>query len=109
MADINYQIVDADGHAVVYTAAAAGGDALQLHDNAVLILRNTTAGAITATLVTPGTVGGLAVGDRAIAVPATNGEIHVALDKDLYKSPTTGRCDVTYSAAGLSVAVTVRG
>lgn len=109
MANIDAQFIDADGLTPAYSAAAAGGDALQLVDNAFVVFKNTSAAAITVTLVTPGRSSGLDIADRAIVVPATNGEVHVALERNLYRNPATGRADVTYSAAaGLTLAVLAR-
>lgn len=109
MANIDAQYIDADGLTPAYSAAAAGGDALQLVDNGFVIFKNTSAAAITVTLVTPGQSGGLDISDRTISVPATNGEVHVALNREQYRNPATGRADVTYSAAaGLTLAVLAR-
>lgn len=110
MADINVQVIDADGLAPVHSAVAAGGDRLQVGGSLFAVFKNTSAAAITVTLETPGSVQGLAIADRAISVPATNGEIFVSLDPGQYQNPTSGRAHVTYSAAaGLTVAVLSRG
>lgn len=105
MADINVQSIGITGLTPVYTAAAAAGDALQLGDGFFVHYKNGSAAAITVTLITPGTVSGLAVADRALTVPA-GGDLMVKLDRRQYEDPVTGRAMATYSGVTtLSVAV----
>lgn len=109
MANIDAQYIDADGLTPVFTAVTAGGDDLQLRDGGFAYFKNTSAAAITVTLVTPGKVSGLDIADRSFSVPATNGEVAITLDAKAYQDTATQRARATYSAAaGLSVAVLVR-
>lgn len=104
MANIDPQIVDADGLTPVFAAAAAAGDQLAAGDGVVAYFKNPTAAAISLTLVTPGTQAGLAIADRVIAVPA-GGEVIVSLYPKLYTTGPGKRAAVTYTAAGLTVAL----
>lgn len=107
MANIDTQIVDADGLSPVYTACAAGGDALAAGDGVLYHFKNTSAGPLVVTAVTPGTVAGLAVEDRALTVPAT-GELFVVLPPETFRNTSTKRINLTYSGVtGLSVAALV--
>ncbi len=92
------------GLAPTYTAAAAGGDRVPAGDGVLIVVRNTSAAAITVTLVTPGTVeGDLAIADRTYTVAATNGERMFPVGPN-YRA-ADGLADLTYSAAaGLTVA-----
>lgn len=58
---------------VTFVAASVGGDTVPTGPRVLLLVRNTGAGAITATVATPVTEGGLAVEDPAVTVPATTG------------------------------------
>lgn len=105
MANIDAQSVDLDGLTPVYSAAAAGGDAVAAGDEVVYHFKNASAGAITVTAVTPGTVQGLAVEDRALVVPA-NSELFVKLPPSMFQNPSTKRVNLTYSGVvSLSLAV----
>jgi hypothetical protein len=80
--------------AAALTAAASGGDTAEIADGAIFVLNNASAGTITATFVTPGTVNGLAISDATMAVPA--GKIGVMPLANVFRQ-ATGRCNVTYS------------
>lgn len=61
----------------------------------LLLVRNGDAGSShTVTLVTPGTVDGLAIADRAIPVAA--GAIEAIPVTNAYRNPSTGRANITY-------------
>ncbi len=87
-----------------HNAAAAGGDRVPAGSGVLVVVRNTSAAAITVTLVTPGTVeGDLAIADRTYTVPATTGEVWFPVGPN-YRAPD-GLASLTYSAnAGLTVA-----
>ena len=106
MAVIAAQVVPQQaGLVATYTPAAAGGDRVPASDSILVHVKNTSAGAITVTLVTPGTVeGDLAIADRTYTVAATNGERFFPVSAN-YRA-ADGLADLTYSAsAGLSLAV----
>lgn len=87
-----------------YAAAAGGGDQAPVGEKLVLHVRNDDASAKTVTVVTPGTVGGLAIADAAQVIPA-GADAFIPL-KSTYRDPATGRAAITYSAA-TSVTVAV--
>ncbi|MFE6362975.1 hypothetical protein ACFVP3_23625 [Streptomyces sp. NPDC057806] len=77
-------------------AAAAGGDTVQTGAGIFLAVKNGDASPHTVTLVTPGTVDGLAIADRAVPVPA--GQTYLIPVTDRYRNPSTGRAAITYDA-----------
>ncbi len=92
------------GLSPTHNAAAAGGDRVPAGSGVLVVVRNTSAAAITVTLVTPGTLeGDLAIADRIYTVAATNGELWFPVGPN-YRG-ANGLADLTYSAAaGLTVA-----
>lgn len=77
------------------TAAAGGGDDCATGVGVLLIVKNGDASSHTVTLATPGTLDGdLAVADRTITVAA--GASTVIPVTERYRSPSTGRCAITY-------------
>lgn len=90
------------GNAVPFVAASAGGDAAATGDSVVLLMKNGDASPHTVTLVTPGTVDGLALADRPVVVAAgTTAAIPL---KDIYLNSATNLASFTYDAV---TAVTV--
>ncbi|MEI5520660.1 hypothetical protein WB388_08600 [Streptomyces brasiliscabiei] len=75
-------------------AAAGGGDTAQTGSGVFLRVANADASPHTVTLVTPGTVDGLAIADRAVVVPA--GQTFDIPVTDRYRNPSTGRAAITY-------------
>lgn len=57
-----------------FTAAEADGHSVSNDGRTFIEVKNTNAGAIDVTIVTPGTVDGLAVGDRVVEIPLTVGD-----------------------------------
>lgn len=105
MATLSTQNVSTAGTAITYSAAAAGGDRFVPSERTFLVVKNTSGGAITVTIATPGTVDTLAVADRTVSIPATNGERFIYVPDTIYRA-ADGFGDLTYSAsAGLTVAV----
>lgn len=98
MALLTAQLVDPAGTQISFVAAAGGGDTFKpTNDRAKLLVNNGGGASINVTIPTPGTVGGLAVADRVVAV--TNGTIKaIPLLKNLYQDPADGLIDITYSA-----------
>lgn len=94
MAALSTTVVGLDGSAVVYVAAAAGGDTCQAGSGVVLMVKNGDAASHTVTLATPGTVKGLAIADRAVAV-AAGAEAAIPVTND-YRDRATGVASVTY-------------
>jgi hypothetical protein len=75
-------------------AAAVGGDTAEITPNSVFVLNNGSAGTITATFATPGTVNGLAIAEATMAVLA--GDVGVMPLANVFRQ-STGRANVTYS------------
>ena len=109
MATLATQNVDTAGLAPAYTAAAAGGDKMLPGDHDFLHVKNGSGSAVTVTIVTPATVDAvLAVGDRAIVVPATTGERMIRVPADLYRDPVDGLASITYSAVTTVTVAAIR-
>jgi len=70
MAALPTQVLVPGGSASVLAAAAGGGDTATPGDGVFLEVFNADDSAATVTLVTPGTVDGLAIADRPFTVPA---------------------------------------
>lgn len=96
MAVLVTQAMALDGSAPSLLPAGAGGDRFTPNDRTFLRINNGSASPITATLVTPGTLDGLAIADRAVTVPATSTR-DVPLGVTAYRS-SDGLGDVTYTA-----------
>lgn len=104
MASLAAQVLAVAGTVPTYTAASAGGDTAPVGGGLRLHVVNGSASPITVTVVTPGTLGGLAIADAALSVPAS-GHGFIPLTA-VYRDPVTGRAAITYSAtATVSVAV----
>lgn len=86
-------------------AATSGGDTCQVGIGIVLVVKNADSASHTVTIVTPVTVNGLAIADRAVPVAAGKTEL-IPVDRAEYRDPTTGRASITYDAVtSVSVAV----
>lgn len=106
MAAIATQTVNLAGLNAAYSAAAAGGDTIVPTNNTFLHVKNASAGALTVTIVTPGTVSGQAVADVAVSVPAAGERWIGPLPGSLFARPVDGRADITYSGVtSLTLAV----
>lgn len=90
------ETIAAAGTEATYHAASETGDKVAAVDGTVLHVKNGSAGSVTVTLVTPGTVDGLAIADREVAVPAGEDRF-IALSKT-YRNPSDGLADVQWSA-----------
>jgi hypothetical protein len=94
MAALTTTVMPLTGGEVDYTAAASGGDTCQTGAGVLLMVKNGDASSHTVTLVTPGTVNGLAIADRAVPVDA-GVELGIPVTND-YRDPATGRASITY-------------
>ncbi|MBD0837371.1 hypothetical protein [Streptomyces sp. TRM68416] len=104
MGALTTTVVGLAGAEVPYGPAAAGGDDCQTGAGVVLLVRNGDASSHTVTLVTPGTVNGLAIADRPVPVAA--GAVEAIPVTNDYRDPATGRASITYDAVtSLDVAV----
>jgi hypothetical protein len=99
MALLAPQTAKITGTTLTYAAADAAGDTFSPSGRTCLHVRNGSAGAITATVTTPGnTRYGQADPDIPVAVPA-GGEVAVGPFPAELGDPTTGLISVGYSAA----------
>lgn len=96
MATLATQNIVTSGLTPTFAAAAGGGDKCLPGAGTYLHVKNGGGSPVTVTLVTPATVDTLAVGDRAVVV-ANGGESKIALPDTLYRNPTDGLADITYS------------
>ena len=97
MALLTPQQISIAGIAPTYAAAAGGGDTIAPDDRTFLHVKNGSGASITVTVVTPGTVGGLAIADLSVAVAAGADRMVGPLTAALFADPTTGLVPVTYS------------
>lgn len=92
------EFVQIAGTAPTYHAASAGGDKITSPgESTVLHVKNGSAGAITCTVVTPGTVAGQAIGDVAVSVPAAGERFIGPLTRPHFVN-SDGQVDITWSA-----------
>jgi hypothetical protein len=94
MATLAIQRIDNDGLDPQYVAADVAGDKVVPGQGSYVHVKNGDATDTDVTLVTPGTVDGLAVSDRVVTVPA-GGERKIAVP-DLYTDPADGLAALTY-------------
>ncbi|WP_432124061.1 hypothetical protein [Streptomyces sp. C10-9-1] len=94
MAALTTTVVGLDGAAVPFASAAGGGDDCQTGTGVLLMVRNGDSSSHTVTLVTPGTVNGLAIADRPVPVAA--GAVAAIPVTSDYRDPSTGRASITY-------------
>jgi len=91
------QVVSNAGLAITTsTPTATDGDRCQTGAGVFYYVNNGSGSSINVTLTTPGTVEGLAVADRVVAV--ANAATTLIPLADLYRDPATGRALVTCSA-----------
>lgn len=96
MAALSAQRIAQSGTAPSYVGASAGGDTAPVGGGLKLHVVNGSGASVTVTVVTPGTLDGLSIGDAALVVPA-GGSGFVPLT-NIYRDPVTGRANITYSA-----------
>ena len=70
MAVLTVQEISRSGLTPSYDSAAAGGDEVANDEITFLHVKNGSGGSIDVTIQTPGTIDGLAITDRTVAVPA---------------------------------------
>jgi hypothetical protein len=97
MAVIATQAAPSSGAALTYSAASGGGDRFTPGRHVFLHIKNGSGSTMTATIVTPNSLDGLAVADRAVSIPATSDRI-IPVGESLYAS-ADGLADITYSLA----------
>jgi hypothetical protein len=85
------------GLAPAYEPANVAGNSYRLATGRVLHIKNASGASVTVTIPTPGSVDGLAVADRTVAVPAATDRF-IALSKQSVYQQTGGTAHVDYSA-----------
>lgn len=78
-------------------SATSGGDKAPTGQGLFLYVTNGDSGSHTVTVATPGTVDGLAVGDRAVVIAAGDFAF-IPMLEGLYKDPSDGLAHITYDA-----------
>lgn len=96
MAALSLQVLVPGGSASTLATAAGGGDTAPCGDGVFLEVNNGDAASKTVTIATTSTVGGLAVDDREVTIPAGE-RWKIPLPSSLYAGPD-GRASITYSA-----------
>ncbi len=97
MATVPAQVVQLAGIAPTYQPASAGGDKFTPTGRTFLHVKNASAAAVTVTVVTPGSVAGLAIADLTVSVPA-GGDRMVGPFPPEHFAGQAGLADVTWSA-----------
>lgn len=104
MATLTVQNSDVDGLTPTMNACSSGGDNFANLTEDILLYFESASGAKTVTVTTPATVGGAAVADPAVTVPASGRQFAGPFNKDYFNS--SGKVSMTYSdVVGLTVAV----
>lgn len=96
MATVDIQPIPVTGVAPTMATASSGGDKVRTGPGIFILVDNGSASSVTVTLATPGTVDGLAISDRTVAVPA--GEQRAIAVTGLYRDPSDGLAHITWSA-----------
>lgn len=103
---LNPQTPGSGGAAIAFAAAdLVNGNNYLPESGRCLVFRNAGAGAVNVTIVTPGTVDGLAIPERVVSVP--NGSVPFVVPLGMaidYRSPGMGEVEFT-AAAAVDVAV----
>lgn len=100
MATIPTQVVNRAGITPSFAAINGGGDACEVGDNVYLEFKNTNAATYTVTLTVPAaasTYPNVPYTSPQITIPATTGDKVIGPISALFKDPTTGLCQITYT------------
>lgn len=101
MATLTTRQITRAGLSSSLTAIAGGGDACEVGDDIVLHFKNTNAATYTVTLAIPAAVStfpNVAYTNTTKVIPATTGDEFIGpISAGLYKDPTTGLCQITYT------------
>lgn len=97
MATATTQVIAITGLAETFVAASTI-DKAECGDRTFLHVKNVNAATRTITLATPGTVGGNAIADAAIVIPANTGDLLIGpLTRAIY-GDSDGNVGITWSA-----------
>lgn len=102
MASLSAQTATSSGVLLTFNSCAGGGDTVPFGSEC--IFRNTDAGTVTVTVVTPNTVDGNAIADKTFTV--AQNEIKIVRPTNDYRDTSTDRVSFTYSGVtALTMAV----
>lgn len=79
-----------------YESCNGDGDDFVNTGSEVLLVLNQDEVSRNVTIITPGTVDGLPVGDRVVAVPAGAHRLIGPFPKQFYNNPATGKVSITW-------------
>jgi hypothetical protein len=109
MATLTTQVIIRSGITPSYAAVNGAGDACEVGDDVYLHFKNTNAATCTVTLAIPtgaSTFSGVTYTSTAVVIPATTGDKLIGpITSQLYKDPTTGLCQITYSGTSTNTTV----
>lgn len=97
MATVTTDRIQIAGTNPTYNPASAGGDKTPPGADVVLHVKNASAGSVTCTVVTPGTVAGQPIGDVNVTVPAGEERFIGPLTPNIFTG-SDGLVDITWSA-----------
>lgn len=101
MATLTTQVINRAAITPTYSAVAGGGDACECSDDIFLHFKNTNAATYTVTLAIPPGASGyssVAYTNTTVTIPATTGDKMIGpITAALYRDPTTGLCQITYT------------
>lgn len=107
MALLQYQQSSINGEQIDYTAADAAGDTIRPDERGAVIVRNGSAGAVTVTVVVPGTEYGQPRPDVPVSVPAGTDWMIGPFPRDL-ADQADALVDIIYSAVASVTRAAVR-
>lgn len=97
MATVSSQAPNLTGLNATYSAASGGGDKFTPTKRTMLHIKNGGGVSVTATITTPKTYAGLAVGDAAVTVPAGEERLAGPFDPELFQA-SDGLASIAWSA-----------
>lgn len=100
------QTISRDGITPSFTAANVDGHEINNSGRMFLYVKNGDASPITVTIVTPGTVDGLAVADKTVTVPATDEEV-IGPFPPQYYNQAPGETDTVFVDFSAVTSVTI--
>ena len=111
MATLTTQVIVRSGITPTYGAVTGAGDACECSDDIYLHFKNTNAATYTVNLAIPSgssTFSGVTYTNTSVTIPATTGDKMVGpITSQLYKDPTTGLCQITYTGTTTNGTVAV--
>jgi len=111
MATLTTQAISRAGITPTFAAVAGGGDACEVGDDIFLEFKNTNAATCTVTMAIPAgtsTFPNVTYTSVAVTIPATTGDKMIGpVAALLFKDPTTGLCQMTYTGTSTNTTVGV--